>query len=386
MKILFVVQGEGRGHLTQAITLKNILLRNGHEVVGVLVGKSKFREIPAFFFQQMEGVPVYPFESPNFLPATRKKKTNIWLSTIYNLLKTPIYVRSLVFIHQKIKASGADLAINFYEMIMGICYLLWPPKTPYISVAHQYLLMHPDYPFPKHENLAELKMLKFYNNITSFRSKKRFTLSIESKPDVAKKRLIILPPLLREEVLNSQATNGDYLHGYMLNAIYADDIIQYQQEHPELSMHFFWDKKDAPAETVINPRLSFHQLNDHLFIQYMAGCKAYATTAGFESVCEAMYLGKPVLMVPTHIEQSCNAHEAALAGAGIVADSFDFDKLLQFIPKYQGNKAFQEWMQTAEKQWMEAITTNYSSNFRTLPKTNSTISSIENTEELTHKS
>ena len=37
------------------------------------------------------------------------------------------------------------------------------------------------------------------------------------------------------------------------------------------------------------------------------GCKAYASTAGFESVCEAMYLGKPILMVPAHIEQDCNA-------------------------------------------------------------------------------
>lgn len=41
MKVLFIVQGEGRGHLTQAITLEEILRRNGHEVVEVLVGKSK---------------------------------------------------------------------------------------------------------------------------------------------------------------------------------------------------------------------------------------------------------------------------------------------------------------------------------------------------------
>ena len=39
MKFLFIVQGEGRGHLTQAITLEEILRRNGHEVVEVLVGK-----------------------------------------------------------------------------------------------------------------------------------------------------------------------------------------------------------------------------------------------------------------------------------------------------------------------------------------------------------
>ena len=34
MKVIFVVQGEGRGHLTQALALKQQLLREGHEVVG----------------------------------------------------------------------------------------------------------------------------------------------------------------------------------------------------------------------------------------------------------------------------------------------------------------------------------------------------------------
>lgn len=48
MKFLFIVQGEGRGHLTQAITLEEILRRNGHEVVEVLVGKSSSRRLPGF--------------------------------------------------------------------------------------------------------------------------------------------------------------------------------------------------------------------------------------------------------------------------------------------------------------------------------------------------
>lgn len=51
MKVLFIVQGEGRGHLTQAITLEEILRRNGHEVVEVLVGKSNTRRLPGFFNQ-----------------------------------------------------------------------------------------------------------------------------------------------------------------------------------------------------------------------------------------------------------------------------------------------------------------------------------------------
>lgn len=49
MKFLFIVQGEGRGHFTQAITLEDMLLRNGHQVVEVLVGKSSSRTLPGFF-------------------------------------------------------------------------------------------------------------------------------------------------------------------------------------------------------------------------------------------------------------------------------------------------------------------------------------------------
>ena len=34
MKILFIIQGEGRGHLTQALSLRQKLMAEGHEIVG----------------------------------------------------------------------------------------------------------------------------------------------------------------------------------------------------------------------------------------------------------------------------------------------------------------------------------------------------------------
>lgn len=101
-------------------------------------------------------------------------------------------------------------------------------------------------------------------------------------------------------------------------------------------------------EVKVDSRLSFHQLNDTLFVRYMAGARAYATTAGFESVCEAMYLGKPVLMVPTHIEQACNAFDAVHAGAGVIADRFDLDALLQLSQTHQPNLAFSHWVKQAD--------------------------------------
>ena len=357
MKFLFVIQGEGRGHLTQAIALRNILIRNGHEVVSVLVGKSNWRELPAFFYENIQ-MPIHRFDSPNFVPAAKNKRANIWKSFIYNIPRFPQCIRSIPFIHKKINQSGADMVVNFYEIMVGLTYALFPPRVPYISISRQYLFLHPEYRFPN-ESKMDLLMVKLFTRVTCIRSKRIFALSIEKKEPIPGKRLVIVPPLLRNEVLQCVPTNGDYLHGYLLNATYAEDIIAYQQQHPEIRMHFFWDKKDVPEETVMNDRLSFHKLNDKLFIHYMAGCKGYATTAGFESVCEAMYLGKPVLMVPTHIEQSCNAYEAASAGAGVTSDHFDLDALIDYIPNYQGNKSFRSWVDQSEAIWLKELNTAF---------------------------
>ena len=86
MKFLFIVQGEGRGHFTQAITLEEMLLRNGHEVVEVLVGKSSTRTLPGFFNRSIHA-PVKRFISPNFLPTADNKRAKPRRKALsYNLL------------------------------------------------------------------------------------------------------------------------------------------------------------------------------------------------------------------------------------------------------------------------------------------------------------
>ena len=305
MRILFVIQGEGRGHLTQALSLRQKLVGEGHEVVGVLVGKSPARRLPAFFLDKI-GVPVYPFESPNFLPTAKNKQVNLAASIVYNLARLPKYL-----------------------------------------IAHQYLFLHPDFKFPD-ENRLELAMLRFFTRLTAIGAAKKLALSFRKMREYGPEGLIVVPPLLRHEVLDIKPKQGEYLFGYLLNSGFSEEIIDWHRAHPEQELHFFWDRKTETAEFKVDERLSFHQLDDLLFLYYMSGAKAYATTAGFESVCEAMYLGKPILMVPTHIEQACNAYDAALSGAGIVADCFDLDRLSELSKNHSGNVSFRHWVKQAD--------------------------------------
>ena len=51
-KYILAVQGEGRGHMTQAITMYDLLIEQGHTVCAVILGSSSRREAPAFFFRK----------------------------------------------------------------------------------------------------------------------------------------------------------------------------------------------------------------------------------------------------------------------------------------------------------------------------------------------
>jgi uncharacterized protein (TIGR00661 family) len=346
MRILFVIQGEGRGHLTQALSLRQKLVGEGHEVVGVLVGKSPARRLPAFFLDKI-GVPVYPFESPNFLPTAKNKQVNLAVSIVYNLARLPKYLLSVRFINRMIRETEADVVVNFYELLTGFTYFLFRPKALMICIAHQYLFLHPDFKFPD-ENRLELAMLRFFTRLTAIGAAKKLALSFRKMREYGPEGLIVVPPLLRHEVLDIKPKQGEYLFGYLLNSGFSEEIIDWHKAHPEQELHFFWDRKTETAEFKVDERLSFHQLDDLLFLYYMSGAKAYATTAGFESVCEAMYLGKPILMVPTHIEQACNAYDAALSGAGIVADCFDLDRLSELSKNHSGNMSFRHWVKQAD--------------------------------------
>lgn len=347
MRFLFIVQGEGRGHFTQALTMKELLHRRGDEVAGVLVGKSGSRQLPGFFVEKI-GVPVWTFASPNFLPTAQNKRPGLVKSVCANAGRFPAFVRSMRLIRRKIEETEPDMVINFYELLAGFTYLFAPPRVPLVCIGHQYLFLHRDFDFPPSSSRTELFFLRFFTHLTSMRAVRRLGLSFYPLAADGEAGVEVVPPLIRKEVRQQQPEQGDYILGYMLNSGYAAEVEAWHGAHPEQPLHFFWDKPGVPERLVCAPGLEMHRLDDSSFIQYMAGCRAYSTTAGFESVCEAAYLRKPVMMIPVHVEQECNAWDAMQAGAGIAASSFDLDGLLDFVPGYKPDEKFREWADGAE--------------------------------------
>jgi len=355
MKYLFVVQGEGRGHFTQALSLKSMLERNGHEVVAVMVGCSLKRSLPEFFTKKFTDK-IISFKSPNFLPTPKGKHSPLLVSILYNLLLLPVYIKSILTIRRTIQEKQPDVVVNFYELMCGFTYGIFNPAPPMMNVAHQYFLLTPAFNYTGKE-IGEFRLLNFYTKLTALRSNKILALSFREEAESHYGKITIVPPLLRKEVLNQEVRHGNYIHGYMLNSGYANELAAWSGKHPQQPLHFFWDKKNVQPTENLTPMLTMHQLSDTLFLHYLAGCKAYATTGGFESVCEAMYLQKPVLMVPAHIEQECNVIDAMQSEAGVSAENFDLDLLLGFIPTtINRNREFQYWIRSAESRYITELT------------------------------
>ena len=338
------MQGEGRGHMTQSISMKQLVENSGMKVSEVLIGKSKQRKIPPFYYDRINA-PVTLIESPNMSTGNNKKGIKALPSLLGILLRLPKFIYSLSVIHRKIKEHKPDVIINFYEPLAGIYYLLFHPDIPMICIGHHYMFNHPDFKMPEGNFFAKLG-LKLYTGLISIGAKRKLALSFYPLEDCKGKSIYVVPPLLREEVVNQPATHGDYLLIYLLNAGYMEDIIKWHNNNPEIKLHCFVDSKDVVDCVEYDSHLCFHQINDKKFLEMMANSKGLVSTSGFESVCEAMYLGKPVFMVPVegHYEQFCNSRDAAKAGAGFYDTAFNIERFLTYVSDfYTDNKEFKEW-------------------------------------------
>lgn len=359
MRFLFTVQGEGRGHYTQALSLSSILRKHGHEVVAVLVGTSDTRQIPSFFTDKI-GSPIRTFRSPNFTSFYKKKRPNILLSAINNSSRAFIFSKSIHIIKDSIEEFRPDMVINFYEMITGMAYGIYKFDKklgiPMVCIAHQYVLLNRNYKTTSEQDV-KYYLLRILSKITSNRAKKILALSfryIESD-----EKVITVPPLLRQDVFDIEPVKGDYIHGYMVNSGYFEEVSKWHEKNPDVPLRFFWDNIESEEVTKIDDNFILYTLNDKRFLESMAGCMAYATTSGFESVCEALYYKKPVLMVPVHLEQEFNAYDATLSGAGITGNKFKFNMLINFIDKYNPDENFKDWVHQAEERIIKELDANY---------------------------
>lgn len=350
MNFLFIIQGEGRGHLTQAIALSEILQSKHHNIVGALVGSADGKSTPKFFADNFKN-PIISFSSPCLVYCKKSKALDISKTLSNSILRTKKYFISLRKIQQTIKDLKPDVIINFYDVLGGIHQFLFRPKVPMICIAHQYLLLHPDFEHPKNHWLDKF-LVNLNTRITALNATKKIALSFTPFPSDARQDIFTAPPLLRSEIHHLKPTQNNYILAYLTQHTLAEDLIKWHSKNPKIQIHCFWDKPQNTEVFKYSPNLHFHRINAQKFLEMMQNCKGLVTTSGFESVCEAMYLGKPTFMipVPNHYEQACNALDAKRAGAGITGTKFDLSAFVAYLPNHKDiSQDFRFWQEQTSR-------------------------------------
>jgi len=357
LRCLFIVQGEGRGHLTQALSLRRLLADAGHRVAEVIVGKSRSRAVPPFFPAAFDG-PVRFVDSPSFVPDGDDRSVRLWKTCAHELGRTPTFLRSLADIDAAVERHDPDVIVNFFEPLAGIYALRYRPSVPIVAVGHQYMFHHPAYEFPAGQPFQRWAA-KAFAAVTAWGATRCLALSLYPVPDRPDDGLVVLPPLLRQ-ALFQQPTHrtAPFFLVYILNSGYAEEVVQWHERNPDVRLHCFWDRPDAAPVEHYDDTLTFHQLDDEKFLSLMARSRGVVSTAGFESVAEAMYLGKPVQVVPVegHFEQLCNAHDTVRAGAGVRSRRFDIDRLQAFRSQHSPDAStFRQWVRGARTRFVREI-------------------------------
>jgi uncharacterized protein (TIGR00661 family) len=357
MRALFLVQGEGRGHLTQAISLAQILQSAGHEVVAALVGIGDGRPVPSFFVEQMPA-PVEAIPSQSLVYNRKTNELQPFRTIMRALSRIPLYARSLRRVQQVIGETKPDIIVNFYEQLGGLTYFFKRPDVPMVCVAHQYLMLHPDFPHPTGQPVSKF-ILKMNTQWTTIGASELLALSFDQQPDQPKLRSRVVPPLLRQDVLARKPTTEPFLLAYTTQPGLMEQLFEAHLKHKEVPIHAFHAGTKEP-DRAVDETLTYHAIDGTRFLDFMARSRGVVTTAGFESVCEGLYLGKPALLIPqpNHYEQACNALDGKRIGAGVVSDRFDLDMLLTYMPNHDASvsERFRAWHAQGSHLFLSALT------------------------------
>lgn len=271
------------------------------------------------------------------------------------LAKLPRYARLVRRLDEIVRAAQPDVILNFFEPIAAFYALTRRARPPVVAIGHQFMFQHPRY--VRTPRLWKQRLsLQLYTRLLGAGAT-RLALSLYEAPDLAARGMFVGPPLLRRQLFSLGANpRGDFVLIYLLNHGYADQIIAWSEKNPRTKLHCFYDKPGAPAEFQHSPALTFHRLDGEKFLKLMAECRHVVCTAGFESVSEAAWLGKPLLLVPVenHVEQQVNALDAQQSGLGLAEKNFNLDRLAE-LPDRLPVEKFRAWLECAPKKLFQAV-------------------------------
>ena len=213
-------------------------------------------------------------------------------------------------------------------------------NIPSISIDNQHYLIHGEYSFPEKYRLSYLKAIMIIKGIM-FKTKYYLVMAFPGCKLKNKTNLFQIQPVLRNEILNAKSKNLDYIFVYQSTKSHEKLIEILKRINYKFIVYGF--DKNHKVGNLIFKKFS----DDKEYINDLSNCKAVITNGGFTLISEAIYLKKPILVVPIkkHFEQIMNAMYVKENKIGEFYDDLDETHVVEFImnlKRYKFDK-FEKW-------------------------------------------
>lgn len=312
-RILYGVQGEGRGHAARSLQIIQWLIARGHKVK-VLTGGDAMQVLGGRGLDLCE-VPLlrYRFRPDGSLDPWRTVRENAGRALGLLLGMGSRYAR----IAEAARGFRPDLVISDFEPYLS---RLAPRlKAPLLAIDHQHFLTESVLPAPGcWRKSLSLKLYQIGTRLLAGRPDRIITSSFWHFPRKRASRALFVGPFIPGRLKRLRGSPGDgSVTVYLKQPAYLRILLPGLAAHPETRFRVFspWprDMGTPPA-----PNVELHRIDREAFLSQLARGSALLTTAGNQVIGEAVYLHKPVLAFPETevLEQELNADALRLSGFG----------------------------------------------------------------------
>lgn len=252
--------------------------------------------------------------------------------TLINALKrNPLNIKEgYEELYKKARKLSPDVIVADFEIYATMVSKLL--SIPLISLDNIHMITQTaiDYP-PKHQG----EMLKAKGVIKSYVIKPKIhILTSFFYPKIKpKKRAVLYPPVIREDILKLEPTIEDHIIVYQTSKESVKLVEQLKSLNEKFIVYGF--NKDE-----VDKNLTYKLFNENEFYNDLASAKAVICNGGFTFISEAISLKKPIYSVPAigNFEQTLNGFYVQKLGYGEYHEEMSpkkVEKFLKRLPKYQ---------------------------------------------------
>lgn len=226
-----------------------------------------------------------------------------------------------------------DVIVTDFEIYASMVSKLL--NIPMISLDNIHMITQAKIHYPPNKRI---EMLKAKGVIKAYVVKPKFHIltSFFYPPVRAKKHAVIYPPVIREDILKLEPTNGDHIVVYQTSKESVKLVRKLKSLKNEKFIVYGFNVNKTDGN------LTYKEFNEDVFYDDLASAKAVICNGGFTFISEAISLKKPIYSVPAigNFEQALNGYYVERLGFGEYHEIMSAARVKSFLnklPEYQKN-------------------------------------------------